>query len=449
MPNRFSLHRPAKEEPPLGDRATLPVALLERDTTAPADTDTGGDPLDGPTGETDDAATDAGGEAAGADPAPGQSARTKPARPPRLVSLDAFRGLTIVGMLLVNNISLGGQTPAALLHAEWSGQVHLADLVFPWFLFIVGVALPYAVASARRKHLPTLQFDLKALWRAASLVGLGCLIDSFLSHRIVFDLGVLQIIGLAYFMTVLVGGLFGLRGRLVMAGVVLLAHWLLLKLVPVPGVGAGVFTEQSNVPQYVNKAFLARLHLSGLLSVIPTTGMVLIGTAVGDLLRRKKISAWAKVGVLVVCGMGLLAGGYIGSLHAFSEFTLPMNKPVWTPPYILWCAGWACLTLAGMYALVDMTPGKTGAKVAAPLLVFGSNAIVAYVAPILTKVAILRNIQTTWPTGHTLNLEDALHEYFYQSFGRINGGWAYTFAYIAVWWCVLLVLYRKKWFLRV
>jgi predicted acyltransferase len=352
-------------------------------------------------------------------------------------------------MLLVNNISLGAQTPKQLLHADWQPGVHLADFVFPWFLFIVGVAVPYSQASARRKHLPTLQYDLKALWRAATLVFLGCVIDSFIVRRPTFGLGVLQLIGVAYFAAVLVGGLFSLRGRLVMAAGLLAAHWAVLKLVPVPGVGAGVFTEASNVPAWLNQTYLQPYHLKGLLSVVPTTAMVLIGTAVGDLLRRKKITPLAKGGVLAVCGAGLACVGWIGSHPAIGDWFLPMNKPCWTAPYILFTAGWACIGLAAMYLIVDTTPGKWGQWLAFPLIVTGMNAIVAYTAPVLTKVALLRNISTTWPTGQPTDLENGIRQWFYGEWGRINGGCAYTLAYIAVWWCVLWFLYKRRLFLRV
>ena len=374
--------------------------------------------------------------------AAGETIPVRREKPPRLVSLDAFRGLTIFAMLLVNNVSVGGQTPRQLTHAEWANRVHIADLVFPWFLFIVGVAIPYAAASARRKHLPTLQYDLKALWRALSLVFLGCVIDSFLKHKPVFDLGVLQIIGLAYFVTVLLGGFFNLTGRLITAFLLLALNYGLIMHYPVPGVGPGVFTENQNAVNYFNH-FLAPFHLNGLVSVIPTTGLVLLGSAVGDLLRRKKIEPFAKFGVLAVCGAGLVAAGIITSHF------IAFNKPCWTASYILYSAGWGCIGLGIMYLLIDITPGRWGAKIASPLLVFGTNAIVAYVAPILTKVAILRNLHFAGADGKPLNGEEFIQNWFYDHFGRVQGGWLYTFAYIGFWWLVLLVLYRKRWFLRV
>jgi predicted acyltransferase len=376
-------------------------------------------------------------------PAPSPAGITARPTPVRLVSLDAFRGLTILGMLLVNNVALGGKTPPPLVHADWSGAVHFADLVFPWFLFIAGVAVPYSAASARRKHLPTWQFDVKAASRGAILVLLGCLIDSALARRPVFDLGVLQLIGLAYTVTVLVGGLLPLRGRLLLSALLLVAHSAFLRLGSISGLPPGRFGPNDNVIDAINNTYLAPYNLKGLLSVIPATALMLIGTAAGDLIRRKKITPMAKVGVLTICGAGLIAAGWLWS------HDLPMNKPLWTAPYILYTAGWGCIVLGAMYLLIDVLPGRWAAVAAFPLVVAGTNAIAAYVAPILTKALVLRNVHVASAGGRALDGEQALIRWFHDHAGPVNGGWLYTFAYITGWWLVLLFLYRKQWFLKV
>src|SRR5206468_3937629 len=102
--------------------------------------------------------------------APRRSARPDPGGPPRrLTSLDAFRGLAILGMLLVNNAALDTATPSPLTHAPWNGGVHFADLVYPWFLLIVGVAIPFSAAASRARGIPTWKYDLKILGRAVAL----------------------------------------------------------------------------------------------------------------------------------------------------------------------------------------------------------------------------------------------------------------------------------------
>jgi len=369
-------------------------------------------------------------------------AKDAPAGQPRgtrLVSLDAFRGLTIVGMLLVNNVALDAATPTHLLHAEWSGKVTFADMVFPWFLFIVGVALSYAEASRRRRQTPPGEHWLRVLSRTAALVLLGCVIDSSIAKRLVFDLGVLQLIGLAYCAGTLLSGLL-VRNRILTAAGLLVAHWAAIRFVPVPGIGAGVFTEEVNLIRHLNETYLQNWGLSGLISVVPTTALVVIGTVVGDLIRAEKLAAVAKTRLLALAGLGLIAAGWLWSLD------LPFNKPLWTASYILFTGGWACLVLGLFYYLVDVR-GWRGWTF--PLAVFGSNAIVAYVAPILIKVHILQ--EWTWqiPSGSHLPLQQAMLHQCILLFGRVPGGVVYTAAYILFWWAMLLVLYRKKIFLRV
>ena len=356
----------------------------------------------------------------------------------RLQSLDAFRGLTIFGMLLVNNVALGGATPHQLLHAHWNAGIHLADLVFPWFLFIVGVAIPYASASHRKKGLPFWSYSVKALGRCVTLIFLGCLIDSALSKRALFDLDVLQLIGLAYLVGALLYEL-PRAARLGIAALFLVGHWWAIKHLSVGGLPAGGFTETDNLIFHVNQLYLGQYHLNGLVSVIPTAALVLIGTAVGDLLREQ----WpAGRRLLFLVGGGVL----LALLGALWNLDLPYNKPVWTASYILEAAGTGTLTLAAFYGVMDVLKWRWWAY---PLLVFGSNAIVAYVAPILVKVFILR--EWTWhvPDGGRRVLEQAFLLHSIHRWGRVPGGWIYTLGYIGVWWLVLWVLYRKKLFLRV
>lgn len=371
-----------------------------------------------------------------AEETPGERPTPAPASG-RLVSLDAFRGLTIAGMLLVNNMALGELTPESLTHADWSGGINFADLVFPWFLFIVGVSIPFAAASARRRGVSGWPLAGKVLSRAVTLVLLGWLLDSSVAHQPMIGLGVLQLIGCAYACGTLLA-LLPAVPRLVTAAALLLGHWAILALVHAPGVPAGTFEEGRNAITHLNETYLAAFGLKGLVSVIPTTAMVLIGTAAGDLFRS---SLPQKRRVLVLTTAGLVLGA-IGGLWSLS---LPFNKPVWTGSYILFTAGCGLLTLAVFYLLVD---GLGWRAPAFPFVVFGSNAIVAYVLPILVKIHILQE-WTVSRAGKDVPLQAALLKWTASEFGRVNGGWVYTAGYILFWWLVLLVLYRKKLFLRV
>ncbi len=364
------------------------------------------------------------------------------AGPPRLASLDAFRGLTIFGMLLVNNIALSWHTPSELTHAPWNGGVHFADVVFPWFLLMVGVAIPYAWASHRRKGWSRGRYLLRAAARAAGLFALGCLIDSSIAKRPLFDLDVLQLIGLSYFVAAALAMLLPSPLRLLVAALFLLAHGAVLRWVHVPGMATGTFEPTRNVIAYVNLHVLGPYHLAGLISVVPASALVLIGTALGDILRRERIAPMRRLRTLVVSGLLLVGLGWAWSL------SLPFNKPVWTGSYILFTGGLGALTLAALFALLDV-PGigiMKGRAWATPLLVFGSNAIAAYVAPILVKLWVLQVVD--WPGTH-VPLQQAFLHTAVRRWGVIGGGWAYTLGYIGFWWLVLLVLYRRKIFLRV
>lgn len=367
------------------------------------------------------------------------SGPTAPASGGRLVSLDAFRGFTILGMLLVNNIALDAGTPRHLTHAPWNGGVHFADLVFPWFLLIVGVALPYAAASFRKKGLPLRSYLGKVLGRVVTLFLLGCLLTSSIARQPIFGLDVLQLIALAYGAGALLYEL-PLKVRLPAAAALLIAHWAIIRFLPMPGIGAGTFTEGQNAIAYLNDAYLRDLGLKGLISVIPTTALVLIGTGIGDLLRSERWQPWHKLAWLVVIGGALSVAGWLWNLD------LPFNKPVWTGSYILLAAGLGALMLGAFYGLIDLARARA---LAFPLVVFGSNAIIAYVAPILVKIHMLQEWIWAAPDGNPQTVQQALLQMCIAQFGRNLGGWAYTAGYIFVWWLVLLVLYRKRLFLRV
>jgi len=371
-------------------------------------------------------------------------AKAAPEPPPgaRLVSLDAFRGLTIAGMLLVNNAALGERTPGQLMHAPWNGGVRFADLIFPWFLLIVGAALPFSAAGARRKGAGGWRYGLRALGRVLALVFLGCLIDSSLLKRPLFDLNVLQLIGLAYGAG---AALYGLPVwlRLPVAFGLLGAHAAVIQHFPVPGLGRGVFREDANAIWYLNRAYLNRLHLTGLVSVAPTAALVLLGTAFGDILRRERWKPLEKVVVLLLFSGALALGGWAW------HFSLPYNKPVWTASYILWTAGLGGCVLALLYAVVDASGHKWAAWVVFPLVVYGSNAIAAYVGPILTKVFILRVWTWPMPGGAREPLEQALLHAATMHYGPYRGGWVYTLGYLFAVWLALLELRRRKIFLRV
>jgi predicted acyltransferase len=361
-----------------------------------------------------------------------------PPKPGRMLALDVFRGLTILGMLLVNNVALDTATPRQLVHAQWNAGLTFADLVFPWFLLAVGVAIPYSAAAARRRHVPFWQYDLKVLSRTVTLVLLGCLIDSSIIRAPYFDLGVLQLIGLAYLVAALLYEL-PISRRALLAGMLLAIYWAIIRFVPVPGAGTGIFTPQTNIINHLSQTYLAPFHLNGLLSVIPTGALVLIGTGLGDILRGEMPQA-RKVAQVLAAGAILAVVGIIWSRD------LPFNKPLWTTSYVLYSSGLGAILLGFLYLVLDVNGWRAWAL---PLLVLGMNAIFVYVVPILVKVYILQVWTWKLADGSHLPLGVAFMHYWFEAAGRIGGGWGYTLSYITFWWLIAAWLYRKKVFLRV
>jgi predicted acyltransferase len=358
----------------------------------------------------------------------------------RLLSLDAFRGLTIFMMLLVNNTALEVSTPPWVMHAPWNGGIYLADFVFPWFLFCVGLAIPFSISSFKRRGEPIWRLGLKVMQRTALLVFLGCLLDSSINKRIAFSLGVLQIIGLASMVASFLYFL-PLKPRLAAAFLMLIGYWAAIRFIPVPGLGSGVFLENQNLIYHINTVHLARFHIKGLLSVVPTGALALIGTAYGDLLRRKELLHSEKILRLVSTGAILVVLSLVWNID------LPYNKTVWTPSYIIFMAGSGAVVLSFFYYIIEER-GKN--RWAYPLIVFGSNAIVAYVVPILMKVWLFMTPVIGSPgDGRLISLQKWLITSLTGHLGVWAGGWLYTFGYIALWWLILWILYLKRWFVRV
>jgi predicted acyltransferase len=362
---------------------------------------------------------------------------------PRQLALDAFRGLTILLMLLVNNMTLDRATPEQLKHAAWGGGVHVADFVAPWFLLAMGVSIPFALAAQQRKGLPAWRTDLKLLWRAAALVLLGCLLESATRKTLYFSMGVLQLIGLAYLCAALLAELPTSR-RALIAGGLLAAYWAALRFLAVPGT-TGIFDETHNLMYFLNLTFFGSVHVGvaevqlwGITSVVPTAALALIGTCLGDVLRAAWRPAW-KAAALALLGAALMAGGWAWSWHLF------FSKALWTPAYILVTAGAGAALLALFFLLIDL-PGWRAWPY--PLLVFGANAILAYVAPILVKLLILREWTVPGAAG-PVPLDDWLRAAGVARYGPVAGGWLYTAGYVVAWWLVLWLLYRKKLFFRV
>lgn len=333
----------------------------------------------------------------------------------RLVALDGWRGLTILLMLLVNNVALGDHTPAQLVHAPWGGGMTLTDLVFPWFLYCAGASLPFSLG--RRPQGAGWQLEAgtrhKLLIRTLKMYLVGAVLTSLENHTLTLGLGVLQLIALASLCAGLLARL-DTRSRLLVALGLLAAYQLFLLTAP--------FTESANAVSSLNAAFLGHIGLRGLTSVVPATALVLLGSVAAQPLRDRQ----QEVPRLLGLGVALCVAGAALSL------LMGYNKTVWTPSYVLMSAGLGTLGMLALYLIGDTREGRY-ARVLAPLTIAGRNSLFAYVFPIAAKLTVL-----AW-----LGALPALLAALQHAFGAVGGGWVYSLGYVGVVWLVLWALARR------
>jgi predicted acyltransferase len=375
-----------------------------------------------------------------------------PAGTERLGSLDAFRGAAIAAMILVNNAGDWDKTYAPLLHAEWNGWTP-TDLVFPFFLFAVGVAIPYAFAGRlARSGGDRSPLHRQLVRRTAILFALGLFLSWFPFYSVDWPTaripGVLQRIAAVYFVAGLAWLHLGARARTALMIALLAAYWLAMMLVPVPGHGAGDLSPNGNLAAWVDHLVLGR-HTwkkapgpgdpEGILSTVPAVASALIGLFAGDWLRSPRTRQQKLRGLLLWGGAATVAG------LALARW-FPINKNLWTSTYVVFTGGMALLLLAAAYFLVDV---KGRAAWVRPFTLFGTNAIVAFFgSTLMAKIALL--IRWPEPGGGTVSLQQWLYRHLLASWlpGYVSSlAWALLFT--AFWWGVTAVLYRRRIFLRI
>ena len=363
----------------------------------------------------------------------------------RLSSLDALRGITIVGMILVNNPGDWKYVYAPLRHAPWHGWTP-TDLVFPFFLFIVGASLSFSLSRRREQEISLGPLYSKIIRRSCILFALGILLALIPS----FDLaalripGVLQRIAVCYLFSSFLFLNFGKRGRAFFAFSVLIMYWLLMKLVPVPGYGAGILEPQGNLCAYIDSKLLSG-HLfkpgfdpEGILSTIPAISTTILGTLTGDWLQSNFHKNKKMIG-LFFAGLILTFAGLV--LHPL----FPINKQLWTSTYVLFTAGAALILLGICYSLMDVVGWK---RWASPFLVFGTNAIFVYIGASLTaKLIPLIKIPVD---SQAVSLKTYIYTYLLVPWaGQMNGSLIYPICLILLWMGIMIPLYRKRIYIKV
>jgi predicted acyltransferase len=364
----------------------------------------------------------------------------------RLLSLDVFRGITIAGMILVNNPGSWSAVYAPLRHADWHGWTP-TDLIFPFFLFIVGVSI--ALALGRRAESGGKQRDLllKITRRALIIFALGLIIYGFPYYQLstLRIPGVLQRIAVCYFVASIIFLKTGWKGQAIIATALLLAYWLVMMVVPVPGYGAGNLSIEGNLAAYLDRLLLPGHTYTpvydpeGILSTVPAIATTLFGVLAGRWISSRR-EPMEKVAELFVAGtFGIILGWAWGAWF-------PINKALWTSSYTIFTAGMASQFLALCYWLIDI---KGYRRWATPFVIFGVNAIAVYVLSSILAIALdLPVIKSV--DGSAEGVKQFLYNHLFASWASpINASLLWAISYVLFWLGIMTLLYRKKIFIKV
>ena len=364
----------------------------------------------------------------------------------RLLSLDVFRGITIAGMILVNNPGSWDYVYPALRHAEWNGWTP-TDLIFPFFLFIVGVAITYSFANRLAKGISRKKLFLQVIRRTLILFALGLFLNGFPYYNLatIRIMGVLQRIALAYFFSSVIYLAFKTRAQVVITVLLLLVYWALMKLVPVPGYGVGILAKEGNLAQYIDNLIL-KGHMwtptwdpEGFLSTIPAIATTLLGVFTGQFLRSDR-EPLQKTSTLFLLGNVALVIGVIWDIW------FPINKNLWTSSYVIFTGGMALLFLATCYYLIDVKKSTWWTK---PFVIYGTNAITVYVlSGILARILIL--VRIPQPDGTNVLLKTFIYQNYFASWaGPMNGSLFFALGYIILWLGIMTIFYKKGIFIKI
>jgi predicted acyltransferase len=361
--------------------------------------------------------------------------------------VDALRGLTVAAMVLVNNPGSWNAVYPPLDHAAWNGWTP-TDMVFPFFLFIVGVSIPLALGPRLERGGDGLV--RRVLRRSLVIFALGVLLHAlpFFTLATLRIPGVLQRIAVCYLLAallfVLTGGSRGWRVQALVACALLVGYWLVMTRVPVPGHGAGILTPEGNLAGYVDRLLLGP-HIwqasrvydpEGILSTLPALATTLLGLLAGHWLRGGR-PAGRVVGGLAAGG---LAAALLGQLWGA---WFPVNKALWTSSYALLMAGLAGLALAACHWLTEVRNLRLWAR---PFAVLGVNALALFfLSSLMAKLLLVIRVGPE---------DQRLHAWLFDHLfapwaSPVDASLAYAVAYVLLWWGLMWALYRSGLRLRV
>jgi len=359
----------------------------------------------------------------------------------RLASLDIFRGMTLASMVLVNNPG-SDQVYTPLEHAPWNGWT-FTDTVFPFFLWMVGVAMTLSTAKRVERGESRRDLFLHAVGRAAIIFGVGLFLNAFpYFHLSTLRIpGVLQRIAVCYLIAAAIFLLVGVRGIVISIVLLLSSYWLLMMYAPVPGYGAGHLDQDVNFAKYVDSMVLTG-HMwrhtktwdpEGLVSTLPAIATALFGVLMGYLLRSKRSPA-EKAAWMAVMGNCLLGLGIV------MDHFLPINKNLWTSSYAVFMAGLASVVFMICYWVVDVQGWRRWLR---PFSIYGMNAIAVFIA--------------TGIVGRLLGIikigDKSLGSWIFEGMfapiaSPLNASLLYAVANVLFFYGIVYVMYKRGWFLR-
>lgn len=367
----------------------------------------------------------------------------------RLLSLDVLRGATVAFMVVVNNPGTWSAIYPPLEHAEWDGWTP-TDLVFPFFLFMVGVAISLAL-SKRIEAGDKGKLILKIIKRSLVIYGCGLFINLFPfigfpgTLSTVRLTGVLQRIAVCYLCASLIFISTRWRAQAAVTLSILVGYFLVMKLIPTPGYGAGVLTKEGSLASYIDRNALGS-HIwkgakgvydpEGILSTFPAIATTLTGALAGTWLRRK-IDVKDKLIGLFVAGALSVTVGWIWN------FWFPINKALWSSSYVFHTTGLALVTLALLYWFIDVKGYKRWTY---PFVVFGVNALAVFVLTGLAVRAMTTLYKPLRADGSRGNLQTLIYDHLFAPFFAAprNASLAYALAFLAFWYLVLWVMYKRN-----
>ena len=391
----------------------------------------------------------------------------------RLLSLDVFRGLTIAGMLLVNNPGTWSAIFPPLEHAEWNGWTP-TDLIFPFFLFIVGITTHLSLSARRARGDDDSAVVKQILRRGIIIYLLGFAMAMFpfyqwgtiasipnatpwdrILYRIehVRILGVLPRIAIVYICAGLLTLKTTLKQQIIIIATLLFGYWFAMTLIPVPGeheIGAVLLnTHDRNLAAWLDRAILGTNHTwsgsvtfdpEGPMSTIPAIATAMLGVIAGRWIVQKEKPLLERIG-------GMFAAGAIGMMVGLMwNWAFPINKNLWTSSYVIFTAGMACVAIATIMWIVDYCNVKWWTK---PFVIYGVNPIVAFVG----SGVLARLIYTLWHVsynGKSVAIQDAMYQILFLPWlpPRV-ASLAFAVSFVLLWYGILAVLYRRNIILKV